>query len=100
MRYGELVIPAARRSTIPDHAGRLKIVRAGGTLEAAARMTLLVLEQSPDFLPPCRGLVTAVPQTPLAHISVLARNRGIPTRTWRACSRIRTSSSTRGFGHR
>jgi hypothetical protein len=32
----------------------------------------------PDELPPAAGLLTAVPQTPLAHVNLLARNRGIP----------------------
>lgn len=39
---------------------------------------MLVLEGVPDFLPQASGLLTAVPQTPLAHLHVLARNRGIP----------------------
>jgi pyruvate,water dikinase len=39
---------------------------------------ILVLDNIPDFLPPASGLLTAVPQTPLAHIALLARNRGIP----------------------
>lgn len=60
-------------------AGRLRMVRAGDTgLENATSTDILVVEEIPDYLPPCRALITAVPQTPLAHINLLARSRGIP----------------------
>ncbi len=59
-------------------AGRLRIIKAGESIEAAQSGDILLLEQTPDFLPPCSGLITAVPQTPLAHVNFLARNRGIP----------------------
>src|SRR5690606_38232311 len=39
---------------------------------------VLVVHDMPDELPPCAALITSVPQTPLAHVAVLARNRGIP----------------------
>ena len=39
---------------------------------------ILVFEAIPDLLPAAAGVLTAVPQTPLAHINLLARNRGIP----------------------
>lgn len=59
-------------------AGRIRIVRAGETLTDARGDELLVLEDVPDVLPPAAGVITAVPQTPLAHINLLAKNRGIP----------------------
>lgn len=58
-------------------AGHLKLVRAGEPLTSTDD-DVLVLEEVPDALPPAAGLITAVPQTPLAHLALLARNRGIP----------------------
>jgi hypothetical protein len=59
-------------------AGRLLRLKSGASLESARATSLLVLEDVPDVLPPAAGVVTAVPQTPLAHFNLLARNRGIP----------------------
>lgn len=39
---------------------------------------ILILPQPPDYLPAAAGIVTLSPQTPLAHVNLLARNRGIP----------------------
>jgi hypothetical protein len=59
-------------------AGRLRIIRSGESTDVAAASDILLLEDVPDFLPQAAGVVTAVPQTPLAHFNLLARNRGIP----------------------
>ncbi len=59
-------------------AGRLRIIRSGESFEGTSPNDILLLEDVPDFLPPAAGVVTAVPQTPLAHFNLLARNRGIP----------------------
>lgn len=59
-------------------AGRLLRLKSGASLDAAKPGALLMLEDVPDLLPPASGVVTAVPQTPLAHFNLLARNRGIP----------------------
>lgn len=59
-------------------AGRLKLVRSGESFEGSTAQDILLLEDVPDFLPPAAGVVTAVPQTPLAHFNLLAKNRGIP----------------------
>ncbi len=60
-------------------AGRLRMVRAGEPgIEDSRSTDVLVVEEIPDYLPPTSALLTALPQTPLAHINVLARNRGIP----------------------
>lgn len=60
-------------------AGRLRVIRTGeGDFESARSTDLLVLEDVPDFLPQCSGLITSVPQTALAHVNILAKNRGIP----------------------
>lgn len=59
-------------------AGRLKVIRSGEPLTGTTSDDVLVLEDVPDLLPPAAGVITAVPQTPLAHLNLLARNRGIP----------------------
>jgi len=59
-------------------AGRLLRLPSGSALEAARATSLLMLEDVPDYLPPAAGVITAIPQTPLAHFNLLARNRGIP----------------------
>lgn len=60
-------------------AGRLRVVAAGETLTGTTTGSdLLLVEEVPDDLPTCGGLVSAVPQTPLAHLNLLAKNRGIP----------------------
>lgn len=60
-------------------AGRVLVVPKGGVLCALPRPTdVLVLEEIPDDLPPVAAILTAVPQTPLAHIGILAKSRGTP----------------------
>ena len=78
--YDVLVTPGAVEVYNPGvAAGPVLVVRPGdGSIEDSTPSTILVLAEVPDFLPPCAALITAVPQTPLAHINILARNRGIP----------------------
>jgi hypothetical protein len=59
-------------------AGRLKIVRSGESFSDTRASDILITEDMPDFLPQCAALITAVPQTALAHVNILAKNRGIP----------------------
>jgi hypothetical protein len=60
-------------------AGRVAVVPKGSFAGAAlSENQLVVLEEVPDDLPPVAAIVTAVPQTPLAHIGLLARSRGTP----------------------
>jgi hypothetical protein len=61
-------------------AGRVLVVRRGeeDKLLAARNTDILVVEDVPSYLPPCAALITAAPQTALAHVNLLARNRGIP----------------------
>ena len=59
-------------------AGRVRIVPAGETPSGDASRTIAVLREIPDDLPPVAAIVTAVPQTPLAHIGLLAKARGTP----------------------
>jgi len=58
-------------------AGRLRMVKSGEPF-VSTNSDILLLEDVPDFLPPAAGVVTAVPQTPLAHFNLLAKNRRIP----------------------
>jgi hypothetical protein len=79
LRYADLVVPGAREVYSDGvTAGRLRVVPAGGTAADATPDDVLVFAESPDALPPAAGVITAVPQTPLAHVNLLARNRGIP----------------------
>jgi hypothetical protein len=59
-------------------AGRLKVIASGEPFNETSATDILILEDVPDLLPPAAGVVTAVPQTPLAHLNLLAKNRGIP----------------------
>ncbi|MBI5514334.1 MAG: hypothetical protein HY909_11230 [Deltaproteobacteria bacterium] len=79
LRYRDLVTRGAREVYSEGiTAGRLKLVRRGMNPGDTTPEDVLVFENTPDLLPPCAGVITAVPQTPLAHVNLLARNRGIP----------------------
>ncbi|MFT4628319.1 MAG: hypothetical protein ACI8PZ_007014 [Myxococcota bacterium] len=80
LRYSELAAPGEvevyRAGLV---AGRVRVVPRGeDPLTDAQPDDILVLAEIPDFLPPCAALITTVPQTPLAHIALLAESRGIP----------------------
>ncbi|MCB9558642.1 MAG: hypothetical protein H6707_21170 [Deltaproteobacteria bacterium] len=78
LRYTDLVVPGEIEVYSPGlTAGRLKMIRSGQPIDSY-NDEIVVLEDLPDWLPQGAGLITAVPQTPLAHVNVLARNRGIP----------------------
>jgi len=80
LRYRDITLPGELEVYAPGlTAGRLRVVRSGEQgLEDSTKNDILVVEDLPDYLPPCSALISAKPQTPLAHINVLARNRGIP----------------------
>jgi hypothetical protein len=79
VRYAELGQPGDVEVYNPGiTAGLVKRVRAGDSLDGARDTDILVLDAIPDVLPPCAALITSVPQTPLSHVSLLARSRGIP----------------------
>ena len=60
-------------------AGRLLYVGEGGAeLSDAHAGDIVVTEHVPDWLPQASAIITSDPQTPLAHVNLLARNRGIP----------------------
>ncbi|NOY92520.1 MAG: hypothetical protein GXP55_15105 [Deltaproteobacteria bacterium] len=58
--------------------GTLRFVAAGEDPNVFTPSDLLVLEQVPEELPRCAGVITAQLQAPLAHIAVLAHQRGTP----------------------
>ena len=79
LRYSDVVVPGTREVYSDGiTAGFLRLVRASEGMPNTNANEVLVFERVPDFLPAAAGVVTAVPQTPLAHINLLARNRGIP----------------------
>lgn len=79
LRYADIVVPGAREVYSEGiAAGRLRTVRRGESLDTVTNHDVVVMEAIPDVLPDLAALVTAVPQTPLAHINLLARNRAIP----------------------
>ena len=80
VRYADLV-PAGEVQVYSEGvtAGRLLYVGEGGADLADATATdIVVTEHVPDWLPQAAALITSDPQTPLAHVNLLARNRRIP----------------------
>jgi len=77
--YPELTTPGEVRVYSEGlTAGRLYVIRAGEERPTLPSRTVLLFDHVPDELPATQGLITTVPQTPLAHINLLAQNRGIP----------------------
>jgi hypothetical protein len=78
--YAELALPGELEVYSTGLvAGRLRTFAPEDARLAETHPTdILLLESIPDFLPPAAGVITTVPQTPLAHVAILARNRGIP----------------------
>lgn len=80
VRYGDLV-PQGQVTVYNEGvtAGRLLLVGDGETALTDARDDdIVIMAGVPDWLPPANALITSDPQTPLAHVNLLARNRGIP----------------------
>jgi hypothetical protein len=78
--YSELV-PAGTVAVYNEGvtAGRLLYVgEDGASLGSATDTDILITERVPDYLPPAAAVITSDPQTPLAHINLLARNRNTP----------------------
>lgn len=82
--YAELAVPGEVQVYNPGLiAGRLRRMpddpeRAAALLTAGDPRAIWMMAGVPDELPAAAGLLTAVPQTPLAHINLLARDRQIP----------------------
>lgn len=81
IRYDELSNPGDTQVYASGvAAGRLLVVTDGGrwSLSDAGPNDIVAVDVAPDDLPLGNGLITGTPQTPLAHVNVLALNRGIP----------------------
>lgn len=82
-------------------AGRLLYVGEGGSqLSDSTASDILVTERVPSWLPPAIALITSDPQTPLAHVNLLARNRGIPNASLSGIHRdfgLRQAAAARAF---
>lgn len=80
VRWSEIVEPGEIAVYNPGiAAGQLLLVdESGSQLARATDTDIIIMEHVPDYLPPGSALITSSPQTPLAHVNLLARNRGIP----------------------
>lgn len=78
LTYGDVSIPGETAVyTSGIVAGRLRAFRELSRLADAEPEDILLLGALPEYLPQARGLVTAIPQTPLAHLNLLAKSRQI-----------------------
>jgi hypothetical protein len=78
MTYADVSIPGETAVYTPGIvAGRLRAFRELSRLAEAEPEDILLLGALPEYLPQARGLVTAIPQTPLAHLNLLAKSRQI-----------------------
>lgn len=78
MTYADVSIPGETAVyTSGIVAGRLRVFRDLSRLVEAEPEDILLLGALPEYLPQARGLVTAIPQTPLAHLNLLAKSRQI-----------------------
>ncbi len=80
LTYDDVVIDGDVEGYNPGiTAGRIKLFPSGTFSPTdVGPETIAVLERIPDDIPPVAGIVTAVPQTALAHINLLAASRGTP----------------------
>jgi Pyruvate phosphate dikinase, AMP/ATP-binding domain len=78
LTYGDVSIPGETAIyTNGIVAGRLRAFRELSRLADSEPEDILLLGALPEYLPQARGLVTAIPQTPLAHLNLLAKSRQI-----------------------
>lgn len=60
-------------------AGKIRVIPKGSLAQTALSPNdIVVLDEIPDYIPPVAAIITSVPQTPLAHINLLAKSRGTP----------------------
>lgn len=81
LAYAALSVPGEAVVYNPGvAAGRLRVVEAGQSIVGAlGPEDIAVVGGLFDDLPPCAGLLSAIPHTPLSHLNMLAANRGIPS---------------------
>jgi hypothetical protein len=78
--YADLVVAGEVQIYNPGiAAGYVRRFKTGTLAAANLRSNhVVLLEEVPDYLPPVAAILTAVPQTPLAHLNLLAASRGTP----------------------
>ncbi len=80
LTYADLVvdgeIEAYNSGIVAGRIKRMTLSELGGA--SVGPTDIVVLDGVPDYLPPVAAIVTAVPQTPLAHLNLLAKSRGTP----------------------
>lgn len=78
--HAELIVAGEKAGyTHGITAGRVRVIGAGALAKATLQPTdIVVFSEVPDALPPVAGIVTSVPQTPQAHLNLLAAARGTP----------------------
>ncbi len=81
-------------------AGRIRFVESEEGLSDIDEDDIVIFTFIPDELPICAAVVTTSPQTGLAHINLLAQNRGIPNIYWAdAKTDPQLDQIERGFGY-
>jgi len=59
-------------------AGRIHILDTDFSPNDVQNDELAIIPRVPDDIPPSRAIISAVPQTALAHVNLLAKSRGTP----------------------
>ncbi len=78
MTYADVSIPGETAVYTPGIvAGKLRAFRELSRLAEAEPEDILLLGALPEYLPQARGMISAIPQTPLAHLNLLAKSRQI-----------------------
>lgn len=78
--YEDLVVPGEVMVYNPGICAGvpLRILEGNPQCFLINKKNIVVLERVLDDIPPVAGIITSVPQTPLAHIALLAQARGTP----------------------
>lgn len=78
MSYDAIAVPGETEVyTSGIVAGRLQAFPELSRLSEASPDNVLLLGALPEYLPQARGVLTSIPQTPLSHLNLLAKSRGI-----------------------
>jgi len=76
---GDIVKPKAYVAlSIGRAVGRLRVLSHYTTDIALDPSDIVVLPQAPVDLPPVGGIITSEPASPLSHISIRSKSRGVP----------------------
>ncbi|TNF26969.1 MAG: hypothetical protein EP329_20270 [Deltaproteobacteria bacterium] len=79
LTYDDLVVDGEVVGYNPGvAAGYVHVFQGEITSTDADPDEIVILSRVPDDIPPVAALISAVPQTPLAHVNLLAKARGTP----------------------